>query len=228
VSRRRTTPGNPALGLAGTVMVHGLAGVLLVGEAPSHRAAPPVYKVQLVAAPAPEPGARKAPEAVERAAEEQPAPIPDPKPAPKSAASPAVPPKAPDATRREAAPRTTPKAAPLPGVTPSTGNDEVSVSTEGVAFPYPEYLENIVVQIHRRWQKPYGNASPEVEVSFFIHRDGSITDLQFVKRSGNFGFDLEAQGAIEETGRSKVFGPLPSGWESDVLFVRFMFSAKQQ
>ena len=67
-----------------------------------------------------------------------------------------------------------------------------------------------------------------MEVSFFIRRDGSITDLQFVKRSGSFAFDLEAQGAVEETGRSKVFGPLPSGWESDVLFVRFLFSAKRQ
>lgn len=208
-------------------MVHGLAGVLLFAGTPTRHASPPVYKVQLLAAPAPDPGAREAPEAVERAAEQPPAPLPKPKPVPKSAASHTAPPPTPGAERREAAPRTTPKKAPLPGVTPSTGDDEVSVSTEGVAFPYPEYLENIVIQIHRRWQKPYGNAAPEVEVSFLIHRDGSITDLQFVKRSGSFSFDLEAQGAVEEAGRSRVIGPLPDGWESDVLFVRFMFSAKR-
>lgn len=226
--RRRPLPSNTGFGLAGTAVVHGLAGVLLLGGASSRRASPPVYKVQLVAAPAPDPAARRAPDAVERPAEELPAPLPKAKPVPKSAASHAVPPPPPDAARREAAPRTTSKTAPLPGETPSTGNDPVSVSTEGVAFPFPEYLQNIVVQIRRRWQQPYGNASPEMEVSFFIRRDGSITDLQFVKRSGSFAFDLEAQGAVEETGRSKVFGPLPSGWESDVLFVRFLFSAKRQ
>lgn len=225
---RRPLPSNTGFGLAGTAVVHALAGVLLFAGAPSRRAAPLIYKVQLIAAPEPDPGARKAPDAVERAAAQPPAPLLKPKPVPKSAASHEAPPPAPDALRREAAPRTTSKTAPLPGETPSTGNDPVSVSTEGVAFPYPEYLQNIVVQIRRRWQQPYGNAAPEMEVSFFIHRDGSITDLQFAKRSGSFAFDLEAQGAVEEAGRSKVFGPLPNGWESDVLFVHFLFSAKRQ
>jgi outer membrane biosynthesis protein TonB len=227
VIRRRALPSNAGFGLAGTAVVHGLAGVLLLGGAPSRRALPPVYKVQLIAAPAPDPTARKAPEAVERPSAAPPAPLPKPKPAPKSAASHATPPPPPDAVRREAAPRTTPKTAPLPGEEPSTGSDVATVSTEGVAFPYPEYLQNIMTQILRRWQKPYGT-SPDMEVSFFIHRDGSITALQFVKRSGSFASDLEAQGAVEETGRSKVFGPLPAGWESDVLFVRFFFSAKRQ
>jgi hypothetical protein len=46
-----------------------------------------------------------------------------------------------------------------------------------------------------------------MEVSFFIHRNGSISDLQFVKRSGSFTYDIEAQGiAVEEAG--KVFGPV--------------------
>ena len=224
---RRPLPSNTGLGLAGTAVVHGLAGILLFAGAPSGRAPPPVYKVQLVAAPEPDPGARKAPDAVPRPAAEPPAPLPKPRAEPKSAASHAAPPPAPDALRREAAPRTTPKTAPLPGETPATGTDVATVSTEGVDFPYPEYLQNIMTQILRRWQPPSGNTAPDMEVSFFIHRDGSITDLQFVKRSGSFAFDLEAEGAVEETGRSKVFGPLPSGWKGDVLFVRFFFSPKQ-
>jgi len=228
VIRRRPLPSNAGLGLAGTAAVHGLAGILLLGGTPSRRALPPVYKVQLLAAPTPDAAARKAPEAVERPAAEPPAPVPKPKPAPKSAASHATPPPPPDALRREAAPRTTPKTAPLPGETPSTGNDPVSVSTEGVEFPYPEYLQNIVVQIRRRWQRPFGSSPLEAEVSFLVHRDGSITDIQFTKRSGSFAFDLEAQGAAEETGRQMALGPLPSGWTSDVLFVRFFFSGKQR
>ncbi len=126
-------------------------------------------------------------------------------------------------SRREAAPRTTPKVPPLPGETPSTGSDVATVSTEGIEFPYPEYLQNVVTQVRRRWQQPYGATPPDMEVSFLIRRDGSITDLEFVKRSGNFEFDLEAQGAVEEAGKQKVFGPLPTGWQPDVLFVRFFF-----
>ncbi len=216
------------IGLAGTVVVHAVAAVFLVaGAANARKPAPPTYRVHLVAAPEPEPDARRAPEAVDRPAEEKPAPAPK-APTPKSTVSKAVPPPVADNTKREAAPRTTPKVAPLPGETPSTGSDVATVSTEGVEFPFPEYLQNIVAQVLRRWQRPLQSSPLEAEVSFFVHRDGSVSDLQFVRRSGNFAFDLEAQGAVEEAGRFKTFGALPAGWTSDVLFVRFYFSGKRQ
>jgi protein TonB len=200
-----------------------MAAIVLVVGAAHPRPAPPVYKVQLVAAPAPTDEVRKAPNAVPRPAAEPPAPVPRPKPGPKSAASKAVPPDAPSAVRREAAPRTTSRTTPLPGEAPSTGTDVATISTEGVDFPFPEYLQNIMTQILQRWQHPLRGSPLDAEVSFFIHRDGSITDLQFVKRSGDFGYDLEAQGAVEEAGRFKTFGSLPAGWTADVLFVRFYF-----
>jgi len=102
-----------------------------------------------------------------------------------------------------------------------------TVSTEGIEFPFPEYLQNIVSQVLRRWQRPQQATPLEAEVAFFVHRDGSVTDLRFVRRSGSFAFDLEAQGAVEEAGRFKAFGPLPEGWGSDVLFVRFYFSGQR-
>ena len=215
------------VGLAGTVAVHALAGVFLTGAADARRTAPPTYRVHLVAAPEPTEEERKAPAAVDRPAEEKPAPAPK-APSPKSTVSKAAPPPVADNTKREAAPRTTPPVAPLPGETPSTGSDVATVSTEGVQFPFPEYLQNIVAQVLRRWQRPLQSTPLEAEVSFFVHRDGSVTGLQLVKRSGNYAFDLEAQGAVEEAGRFKVFGALPEGWNSDVLFVRFYFSGRRQ
>jgi TonB family protein len=133
-----------------------------------------------------------------------------------------------DNTKREAAPRTTPNVAPLPGEKPSTGADVATVSTEGVEFPFPEYLQNIVAQVLRVWQRPLQSSPLEAEVSFLVHRDGSVSDLQLLKRSGNYAFDLEAQGAVEQAGRIKAFRALPAGWEADVLFVRFYFSGKRQ
>jgi len=229
VRRRQRVPANVGLALAATLLVHGTAGLFLFAAAgEARRPAPPTYKVRLIAAPAPQEETRKAPEALERPAEEKPAPLPKAKQPPKSTVSAATPPKTADNTKREAAPRTTPKATPLPGETPSTGSDVATVSTEGVEFPFPEYLQNIVGQVLRRWQRPLQSTPLEAEVSFFIHRDGTVSDLQFIKRSGNFSFDLEAQGAVEEAGRFKAFGALPDGWIADVLFVRFYFSGRRQ
>ena len=218
-----------SFGLAGTIAVHGVAAALLVAGPATRKPLPPTYTVRLVAAPAADQETRKAPEAFDRPAEEKPAPVPAAKPPPRSSAvSRAAPPPTQDDTRREAAPRTTSTTQPLPGERPSTGNDVATVSTEGVAFPFPEYLQNIVSQVLRRWQRPGQSTPLEAEVSFFVHRDGSVTDLQFIRRSGNFAFDLEAQGAIEESGRFRAFGALPEGWTADVLFVRFYFSGRRQ
>jgi outer membrane biosynthesis protein TonB len=220
--------GNVPLGLIGTALVHGVVLTLFLASVSGARSAPPVYRVQLIAAPQVEPDARPAPQAIQREAAPPEPPAPTPKPPPKNTASEAAPPPPSDTKKREAAPRTTPKARPLPGEAPSTGSDAATVSTEGIEFPFPEYLQNIVSQVLQRWQRPLESSPLEAEVSFMVHRDGAVTDLQFVRRSGDFGFDLEAQGAIENAGRIKAFGMLPDGWVPDVLFVRFYFSGKRQ
>jgi len=228
MTRGRRSPLNPGVGLVGTAVMHALAGAVLLVGAEQRRPAPPVYRVHLVAAPEPDDASKKAPESITRPAAEPPAPVPRAAREPKSTAAHEAPPPPPNAATREAAPRTTSETQPLPGERPSTGNDVASVSTEGVEFPFPEYLENVVTQILQRWQRPYGGTALDAEVSFFVHRDGSIADLQFVKRSGDFGYDLEAEGAVEEAGRMRAFGPLPSGWQGDVLFVRFYFTGRSQ
>ena len=217
------------LGLAGTIVVHGVAVALLAVGPAKRKPLPPTYAVHLVAAPAPDQETRKAPQAFDRPAEEKPAPVPAAKPPPRSSTvSRAAPPPTQDNTRREAAPRTTSANQPLPGERPSTGNDVATVSTEGVAFPFPEYLQNIVQEVLRRWKRPEGSTALEAEVSFWVHRDGSVTGLGLMQRSGDYAFDMEALGAVESAGRSHAFGDLPPGWTPDVLFVRFYFSGKRQ
>lgn len=215
------------IGLAGTLLVHGaFLGVLLLGVRPPHPL-PPVYAVQLVAAPAVQ-QTRKAPEAVERPVEPPPAPVktratkkpavPTPKPAPVTA------PK-----KKEPAPRAKPTPQrPAPGETPGTGADVANIKTPGLTFPYPDYLANIVAQIYKRWERPVSGAALRAEVSFLILKDGSVRDIRFVQRSGNFSFDLGAQGAIEAAGNARAFGSLPDGYEADVLPVSFFFTPRQQ
>lgn len=214
-------PRGRGLAVAGSITVHALAAaVLIVAPAGGRRQPPPVYRVELVAAPRPQPQARRAPEVVERPAER---PAPAPKPARRTTVAEQAPPPELRKEQREPAPRTTPTAEPLPDVKPSTGGDPATVKVEGQEFPFPEYLRNIVVQVYRRWQRPGGNVALRSEVFFLVHRDGSISNLSFVTRSGNFAFDLEAQGAIEAAASNGAFGALPNGYPNDVLPVSFFF-----
>jgi len=204
-----------------SLLLHaGLAGALLAARPPAPKVLPRSYRVDLVAAPAPVAPVAAAPAA---------APTPAPKPPPPKAM-----PAPPRATAKKAPPKPAPTTAP-PGAQPAPpnptapgrGNDVANVHTEGVDFPYPAYLENIVRVIALRFRPPR-NSADKAEVSFVIRRDGSLVpnSLQFVTRSGNFAFDLEAQGAIEQAADVKAFGPLPAGFSDDVLAVVFSFDPR--
>ena len=102
------------------------------------------------------------------------------------------------------------------------GGEGLDVHMEGEEFPYPEYLENIIIQLNRyfRWS---GAANLETKVGFEIMRDGSVRRIRVMQKSGNINFDLEAVSAIEQAGKRGAFGPLPRGWVNDRLPVAFSF-----
>ena len=235
MSRQRAQPlarGGVALALVGTLLVHTL-GIALVafGFTPPVRHEPPVYAVELVAAPLPTANTRLAPESATPPAPPAAPEAPPAKPAKvKPMLAPRPKPRTPARVdpKREPAPRTRSQTAPLPGETPGTGSDIANVRLEGKAFPFPEYLRNIVSQIYRRWDRPYGTAALSAEISFTIMRDGSVRDIKVLRTSRSFPFDLEAQGSIEQAGRDRAFGPLPAGWASDILQVAFSFTPRQQ
>lgn len=227
----RSSRQGAGVGLVATLFFHGAGIALLGGLAGEAEPIPPVYAVELVAAPAPAPKQRVAPEATPTPPpEEAPAPVKStPKPAAKTV--PVEKPKQPKVEPRPAAdpaPKTSAPEAPAPGETPSTGRDATTIKTPGLDFPFPEYLRNVMNQIYRRWRRPTGNAPLRAEVFFVIRRDGSIAEVRFVKRSGNFSYDLEAQGAVEAAGNAKAFGQLPDGWEADVLPISFYFEPRSQ
>jgi outer membrane biosynthesis protein TonB len=120
-----------------------------------------------------------------------------------------------------------PQAAPAPtaggGPIGGAGSDVATVQTAGIDFPFPGYLNNIVRQVALRFEPPDRDQRLKAEIMFLIHRDGSVTNLRFIKRSGSYPFDLEAQGAVEAAGTARAFGALPEGFEEDVLPVSFSF-----
>ena len=198
-------------GLAAPVTVsaalHALVVAAVVFVTPGARPpTPPVYKVNLVAAP---PGERAI-------GVVQPQP-----PAPAESKAPTPEPTKPEPRPDPETPAPTAGGGPVGG----RGADVATVRTEGIEFPYPGYLQNIVRQIALRFKPPRGT-NRRAEVMFLIHRDGTISNLNFRARSGQYAFDTEAQGAIESAAQAGAFGPLPRNFPDDVLPVIFSFDPR--
>lgn len=224
----------PTLGLS--LLMHLALAVPLVLARPETPAArPPIYRVDLVAAPAgprqegvvaptrqtePERPAPTPPRA-ERQPQEMPAPPTRRPPPQRTPPAPATPTPAPATTPRTTAPAQQAGGGP----TGDRGTDVATVRTEGIEFPYPAYLQNIVRQIARRFDPPRGGAL-SAEVTFLIRRDGSVADIRLSSRSGNFEFDQDAMGAVEAAARAGAFGALPDGFPDDVLPVIFSFDPR--
>jgi protein TonB len=199
---------------------------------------PPMYRVNIVAAPpgpraagvvrpreAPAPPPEKAAPPPKRAETiEKAMPLPDQAPPKRKQTSQATP--TPTTKPAEKKPEAAEKPATAGGgPTGGRGTDVATVRTEGVDFPFPGYLENIVRQIALRFAPP-GNTAARAEVMFLVHRDGSVSNFRFLTRSGNFAFDLEAQGAVDQAAQVKAFGPLPAGFNDDVLPIIFSFDPR--
>lgn len=242
--RRRPRPRRGAV--VSAVVLHVLlvalfwaGGRRLSAELPEFRA----YRVHLVSPPPqaagePQPTV-ETPQIITPPPAEPPAltpPVVEPTPAPvRPAEQPRTPPVTPPAATPPArTPPATPPRTETPPVrqpTPTTGNnpqpvqvggDGVNVRQDGMEFPFPAYLNNVVQQIHNhfRWS---GAANLEAQVTFYILRDGAVGGIEVTRRSGNLGFDLEATGAIEQVAARGRFGALPDGWQPDRLWVSFRF-----
>lgn len=99
------------------------------------------------------------------------------------------------------------------------GGEGLNINTEGREFPYPEYLNNVIIQVHRyfRWND---GGQPRGVVYFEIMRDGSVRNIRMVRPSGNLRFDFAVQGAVETAGNRNAFGPLPDGFVAPTLPVQ--------
>jgi periplasmic protein TonB len=225
VARRTPGIGGP---LAASLLLHAavVAPFILftVGAPPT---LPPMYRVDLIAAP---PGERAVGVVRETPTPENPTKAPpraetreQAKVAPINPPARSARPQTRATTNITKTPeRSVPAKAPTAGggETGGGGTDVATVRTEGIEFPFPGYLQNIVRQIALNF-RPRNPGALKAEVFFFIRRDGSVTGFRFISRSGNFAFDLEVEGAVEAA--SGAFGPLPAGFNDDVLPVSFSF-----
>jgi protein TonB len=240
---RRVNESRHITPFAVSAVLHAAIATLLFNTLKERKpvALPPMYRVEIIAAPAGERaiGEVKSEQAPAKTAVTQPAasqssvkdmPLPTAKPAPKTPAR-VTPSDAKAKPAAKAGPAEA-KAVPQPktdapkaggGPVGDKGTDVATVRSDGIEFPFPGYLNNIVRQIALNFKPRNPAARLKAEVRFLIHRDGSVSDITFIRRSGNFSFDLEAQGAVEAASSAHAFGPLPTGFPDDVLPVVFSF-----
>jgi protein TonB len=229
VARARQTSIAAPLFASALLHVVAASALFVASRVGDHSALPPMYKVELIAAP---PGApavgvvTDVPPAT--TAPEPPKTTPKPKPD-------AIRLKKPTAAT---APKAPSKATPMPkskadvappraggGAVGGSGADVANIRTEGIDFPFQGYLQNIVRQVRLNFA-PTDKTMRTAEVFFLIRRDGSMAGFRFLQKSGSYAFDLECQGAVEAAGAAKAWGALPAQFMDDVLPVIFRFDPK--
>ncbi len=211
--------------------------VLVLALWSSLQARPPLefvtYQIDLVSPPpavqAPEPEPPKQQLVIERPDPtppepevEKPTPVVEEKPKPKPP-EPKPQPKQPPRTEqpKEAEAKKPAATTEKPSQDKKESGEGINVRLEGLRRDYPAYYENIIRQIHRcfRWNT---GGNWETTVTFVIRRDGTVTGLDFVDKSGNAQFDFEALGAVECAGKGR-FGALPEELPYDQLPIQFKF-----
>jgi outer membrane biosynthesis protein TonB len=201
-------------------MVHGVALALALWSARATRV--PLdfvtYQIEIFSPPvtveAEEPAPAKEELVVERP--EPPPPQPEERPTVQN-----PPPPEPKPTK-EPEEEKKPATSPAPEERSPESGENVNVRLEGLRRDYPAYYENIITQIGRCFQWR-GGGSWETTVYFVIKRDGTVSDIDFVKRSGNAGFDFQAMGAVECAGANGRLGGLPEALPFDRLPIQFSF-----
>ena len=191
-------------------------GMTPISDRPVQVEAPSETKPAPVAPPAP-----KVPEMVEPAA----------KPAPKTPAKPVTKPIDKSTARKPnsgpeikaGAAKADTGGAPIPafGLTRPSGGGAANSGayTDYANFCCPTYLTQMTDLIRRNWNNNQG-ATGEVLVKFTIQRDGTLSNVQVEKSSGNALLDLESQRALAKT---RALPPLPREFTENTLTVHLTF-----
>jgi outer membrane biosynthesis protein TonB len=233
---RKRDRGRFGAALASSVVVH--AAVILLFWATGSRAAQlpemRVYAVDIVSPPPraagdPAEGTPEPDDAVEPAEEErEPDPPPEPEPSPPAPTTSEPEPEDDPEDREPEAEKSPAPREPEPsrGRDPdpeSEGGEGLDVRIRGAQCPSAAYCDNIIRQLNRYFRPPTAASRDQAEVFFYINRDGTVDGVRVTEASGSFQFRLAALEAVEQAGRSRAFGTLPSSFQLDRLPVSFYF-----
>jgi TonB family protein len=112
-------------------------------------------------------------------------------------------------------------AAPIPfgGLSQSGGARAGGVTLDVKDFCCPDYLSTMSDRIRGNWNQNQGLAG-RVIVKFTIKRDGTLTDVELERGTGNYLLDTEARRAVVYT---RQLPPLPAQFTEASLTVHLIF-----
>jgi outer membrane biosynthesis protein TonB len=243
---RRTDAGPPRIALGVSIALHGavVVGLVLSAVLEPEPLEFVTYQIRMVAMPAqradveqPEPAAEELvvetpdPTPPEPEVDDLPPPPDDPEPEPEPEPDPPDEPEPEPETEPEPEPAdepSPPRTETDPDEEPTeTSANDVNVRLEGLRRDYPRYYENIIRQIERCFAPPGGVRAVTAILHFEIRRDGSVSGLRFVQRSGIPDFDLAALAAVGDCAGRGRFGALPEDLPYDRLPVQFTFQPRR-
>lgn len=120
-----------------------------------------------------------------------------------------------------------PKGAPTPGADSAATGLDFSAQTPGVfdgttgpTGPLGFYLAAVKNKIWATWARQIRpDVAGNVKVTFTIHRDGSVDQVEVIESSGSAAVDRLAERAVIST----QLGPLPNAYEKETLVVHAKF-----
>jgi len=241
LAERTRLGGNPAGGIAVSVLLHGALAAGIIYAA-MHAAAPQeVSTLNIKFAPAAGVGSRESgvvaqtPITPPQAAPAPPKKLTIPEPVaepPKPVAAKSEPKTVPFSAfgkspkkGSETPPAPTPHP-PLPTLQPGVvGGIDIPIGSAGVTgiegdFPYTLYIDLMKKNVGRYWTRPQADNGIATTVAFVINRDGSIRDAKIEVPSNNGTFDRAALRAVLE---ASPLQPLPFAYNGTYLGVHLTF-----
>jgi protein TonB len=89
---------------------------------------------------------------------------------------------------------------------------------------FGSYLEILRQRVSQKWRygevDPRMRSAPAVVVRFVLERNGTISGVALIQRSGNYTLDTSAQRAVLE---AAPFPPIPAGYERSSATLEFEF-----
>lgn len=92
--------------------------------------------------------------------------------------------------------------------------------SDGPPFPYPYYLERLLVAIEQNWFKPQAPVGTRARVLCRIARSGRLLEAGLEEASGHGAFDRAALRAVYA---AAPFPPLPQGFGGSELILHLEF-----
>ena len=107
------------------------------------------------------------------------------------------------------------------------GTSATNVTDSAFGQRYAYYVRQLTQKVAQQWfTQTLDSGAPghRVYISFRVERDGTPSQIQIAKPSGDATLDASAMRALQ---RIDTFGPLPDGYSGQYINVQYYFDPKQ-